>query len=262
MPTPFHHLDIAGNLLCQAALTEPLRQKLQAQRSAFLFGNTAPDVQVISGQKRRETHFFRFPVSRDMVPPWEQMLDSHPELGFPGNLAESHAAFLAGYLCHLQADWYWIQDIFLPAFGPDAPWGTFQERLYLHNVLRSHLDLHVLRTLPQETSNLLQMTEPSRWLPFVRDEDLVKWRDYISSQLQPGAEIMTIEVFAARQGLSSKDFFQLIDSEELMEEQVFLHASHQDIDQFHAKIAHENIILLSRFFSGRILLSNGAGSHH
>src|SRR5512147_2420190 len=52
VPTPIQHIILAEQLLSDATLPAPLRDELRAQRGAFLFGNTAPDVQVVSNQLR------------------------------------------------------------------------------------------------------------------------------------------------------------------------------------------------------------------
>ncbi|MFQ5410084.1 MAG: hypothetical protein ACE5FI_16875, partial [Anaerolineales bacterium] len=62
MPTPFYHLALAEALLADDKLPTDTRQLLAAQRPAFLFGHTAPDVQTVSGQLREATHFFSIPL--------------------------------------------------------------------------------------------------------------------------------------------------------------------------------------------------------
>jgi hypothetical protein len=113
VPTPFYHLSIAQELLEHAGLPGNVRLALSEQRGAFLLGNTAPDVQVVSGQDRAATHFFTLPVPPNARQPWEQMLIDHPGLAEPDDYSPARAAFLAGYLIHLQADWLWVRDIFI-----------------------------------------------------------------------------------------------------------------------------------------------------
>ena len=62
MPTPIQHLAIAEQLLRDSTLPGAIRDRLLEQRGAFLFGNTAPDVQTVSGQLRETTHFFDIPL--------------------------------------------------------------------------------------------------------------------------------------------------------------------------------------------------------
>ena len=57
MPTPVQHLAIAEQLLRDSTLPGSIRDRLLEQRGAFLFGNTAPDVQTVAENMMR-------PVSR------------------------------------------------------------------------------------------------------------------------------------------------------------------------------------------------------
>ncbi|HSO27362.1 MAG TPA: zinc dependent phospholipase C family protein, partial [Anaerolineales bacterium] len=160
MPTPFYHLSIADTLLKDSQLEPALRQFLRAQRPAFLLGHTAPDVQTISGQARRETHFFELPVERHQTPPWEKMLRLFPELEAQALGKPARTAFIAGYLCHLQADWLWILELFAPIFGPDQTWAAKNQPYFYHNVLRAYLDEQIISTLPHSTGGYLLHAVP------------------------------------------------------------------------------------------------------
>jgi hypothetical protein len=139
-------------------LSTEVRNQLHKHAGAFLLGNTAPDVQVISGQARQATHFFTLPIQSAAAPPWEAMLLEHPELMYVEHFPGSRSAFLAGYLCHLQADWIWVLTLFLPTFGPEQTWETFPRRLYLHNVLRAYLDEQVIPTLTADVVGITILT--------------------------------------------------------------------------------------------------------
>ncbi len=249
MPTPFYHLSIAEELLGNPELPKVTRIFLRKHYPAFLFGNTAPDVQVVSGQERRATHFFTLPILPTSQPAWEKLLQTYPNLSRQAGILTSQNAFLAGYLCHLQADWIWITNIFLPVFGPDLGWSTFPQRLYLHNVLRSYLDHQVLPTLPAETAQQLRRVRPQKWLPFVADAHLRAWRDYLAQQLEPGAAAKTVEVFAARQGISPQDFYDLLDSEEHMNAEVFVHLPRQRLRAYRQCLIETNLQLLRVYFN-------------
>jgi hypothetical protein len=249
MPTPFYHLSVAEELLEHPALPQSVRLALSEQLPAFLLGNTAPDVQVVSGLPREATHFFRVPILPGTRAPWIQMLASYPGLARAGDLPAAQAAFLAGYLCHLQADWQWILDIFAPVFGPTRRWSTFSQRLYLHNVLRSYLDRQIMPDLPAETAQLLKETKPERWLPFVDDAHLKEWGRYLAQQLEPGAAARTVEVFAARQRISPAEFYRLLDSESQMNAEIFSRLPRERLAQYRRKLVESNVILLKSYLS-------------
>jgi hypothetical protein len=251
VPTPFYHIRVAEDLLRHPSLDDHIRQALDTRRCIFLFGNTAPDVQVISHQPREDTHFFTLPFVQGASPAWELFLEKYGDLSDPWQMPLDHAAFIAGYLCHLQADWYWVKDIFDPIFGPSSQWGTFWHRLYLHNVLRTYLDYQVLDALSNNAGYCLDEVRPDNWLPFVEDRHLVEWRDEIFEQLQPGAVSHTVEVFAGRQGIDPEEYYRLLNSEDAMEADVFSHVSRQDLDRYRRNLLVENLRLLEIYFNGQ-----------
>ena len=247
MPTPFYHLSLAEELLSHPGLADAVRQFLETFYGEFLFGNTAPDVQVVSGQAREATHFFSLPIQVNDHPAWKCMLSEHPHLAGAGKLDAAQAAFLAGYLCHLQADWNWVMDIFAPKFGPDCTWGTFSQRLYYHNVLRSYLDLHIVDNLPAGIDTCLSQVAPANWLPFVQDRHLVDWRNFLTPQLEPGGTIQTVEVFSSRQGICAPEYYALLQSEERMEQEIFTQLPLAGVKEYNLKVLDENISFLNEY---------------
>src|SRR5258707_4786628 len=100
MPTPFTHLAAAAEILELPELASAAQAALRADWPAFLFGNTAPDVQTISGQPREATHFFSVPL-RGAPAAGPQMLARYPALAARAALPPAHGAFLCGYLAPL-----------------------------------------------------------------------------------------------------------------------------------------------------------------
>lgn len=225
-----------------------MRLLLSEHRSEFLFGNTAPDVQVVSGQPRAATHFFDLPLQPNEQPAWEKFLAANLSLSDPSKLAGAQAAFVAGYLCHLQADIYWIRQIFIPVFGRGSRWDSFPKRLYLHNVLRAYLDRKILPELA--SGACISSVLPDGWLPFVQDAHLISWRDFLTSQLHPGARIQTVEVFAARQGISPEAYYALLNSEGRLDEEIFSHLPRQALEDYRQEIVQENLSLLRKYSFG------------
>jgi hypothetical protein len=252
VPTPFYHLSVGKDLLGSSALSAPVRAFLQEQSGAFLFGSTAPDVQVISGQNRAATHFFDLPVRAGDFQPWDVMLARYPELCLVRQLGEAHAAFLAGYLCHLLADWTWVREIFIPVFGPASTWGSFRERLYLHNVLRSYLDLRLLPGLGNGLGASLEAVTPDNWLPFTADQHLVAWRELLTPQFRPGAQVLTVEVFSARQGIPVANYYALLNSEQRMQSDIFSHLNLESIESYRQNLLVESSRLLENYLAPRV----------
>jgi hypothetical protein len=248
MPTPIQHLILAEQLLRDSTLPGSLRDRLRAQRGAFLFGNTAPDVQVVSHQRREATHFFRIPF--DSTPqPHRTLFRLFPALSHARSLSAAHAAFIAGYICHLWLDSVWLRDIYLPAFGPDAPWDTWRDRLLFHNILRAWCDQNDQRQLAADTGSILAAVQPRQWLPFTADAYLREWRDHLAAQFQPGATIRTVEVFAARNRVPPADFQRVLDSPAELDRRVFAHAPREHIEAFYRTGHDEMARLIMDYFS-------------
>jgi hypothetical protein len=249
MPTPFYHISLAEELLEHQQLPVQIQRLLLTYQGEFMFGNTAPDVQVVSGQPREATHFFSLPIRPGDWLAWDRILSMYPKLAIASKLNEMQLAFVAGYLCHLQADWIWVKEIFTPIFGPKCSWGTFRQRLYYHNVLRAYLDLNIPGGLPNGMSARLSKVSPQTWLPFVKDRDLEAWRDVIVPQIQPGEAVRTVEVFSSRLGVSAHMFYDLLKSEDRMQREIFSHFSLAGVEDYKQRVLEENKSLLTNYLA-------------
>ena len=248
VPTPFYHLSIACQIQDHPSLNPKIQTMLKKHSSDFLLGKTAPDVQVVSRQAREATHFYTLPPE-DSTPAWKRLMASHPSLANSQELSPQQAVFIAGYICHLQADEQWIFDVFMPVFGPDALWADFRERLYLHNVMRAYVDQQVLATLPEDMGVKLLNSRPDNWLPFVEDKYLLEWQSHVAEQLQPDAEIQTAAVFAERQGLLPEDFTNLIESEDKMDEVIFSQMPRERLTEFRETLVAKNLQLIEEYLA-------------
>jgi hypothetical protein len=246
VPTPFYHLSVAEDLLQHSGLSVGNLEFLLEYRPAFLLGNTAPDVQTVSGQARQTTHFFDVPIIPAMQPAWEKILVAHPSLARRRQSPEG-AVFMAGYLCHLLADWLWVMEIFSPVFGPEAGWQTFRRRLYLHNILRSYLDQQILEGLTPDIGVELTGVLPRHWLPFVEDDYLFVWRDFLAQQLHPGAKVQTVEVFAARQGLEPQEYYTLLNSEKRLDQEIFDRLPRQVLQGYRQRLIEASAQLVEMY---------------
>jgi hypothetical protein len=247
VPTPFYHLHVAEALLENPGLKPSVRDIVIEHFPAFLLGNVAPDVQVISGQTRESTHFYSLPVQVNTETPWQKIQQDHPSLN-PGLISNlERRIFILGYECHLQADWFWAEQIFEPFFGPTAQWKDFRQRLYLHNVLRAYLDFRVLDEINGEVCLGLGQGLPPAWLPFVEAAHLQEWRNFIADQLKPGASIRTVDVFAKRQGISAKAYYQLISTKTEMQRQIFDFLPKQRLVEFRETVIDANLELLNKY---------------
>lgn len=251
MPTPFYHLSIADELLEGDALPGGVRGFLQEQRGAFYLGKTAPDVQSLSGQPRPETHFYHVPLL-DRTPPWVRMFHRYPQLKKVGTFSPEQAAFMAGYICHLQADVIWITDLFIPYFLPLMRYTKRRQVGFIHNVLRSWLDEQIVPNLADDVSIRMEEVRPNGWLPFVQGDHLMAWRSYIAGQLVPGAKSETVDVFAERAHMPVEAFFELMHSDERMQAEVFSVLPEQVLVEYRQKLIRANAELLQGYLSNQI----------
>lgn len=249
MPTPFYHLNLAESLLASNRLPNFVSNLLRIYRSAFLFGNIAPDVQSLSGQAREETHFFTVPATPGTLMPWDEVLTIYPSLAMIRYISSEQAIFWAGYLCHLQADWYWVQDIYWPLFGPDGVGGTLSERIYFHNIFRAYLDEQILPNLPADTGLCLASVQPNSWVPFVEDGVMNRWQIYLAEQLKPGGVVQTVNVFAERAGISPMEFRSILENQSEMENQILRYLPPNRLTRYREQIEEESCKLLVRFLS-------------
>jgi hypothetical protein len=232
MPTPVMHLTLAEEILRGRDLKPAARRLLVRQRGPFLLGNTAPDVQTVSGQARDETHFYSIPRTTDR-PAYETLFAAHPELARARRLPPARAAFVAGYIAHLVLDELWLDDIFLRYFGGQQDWGTWPERAFLHNVLRTWMDRRDLQRLNGTVAMALRTAQPRGWLPFVEDDHLKAWRDWLVEQLGPGRSVQTAEIFARRMGVPVAEVEAVLRSPQQMEARVFGRTSPAVLQSFH-----------------------------
>jgi Zinc dependent phospholipase C len=264
MPTPIQHLVIADDVLADPALPSAARASLAEQRDAFLFGAIAPDVQSVSGQTREATHFFALPppsppekrgaggdLWTDTRPAHQVMFAWYPMLVRAAELSPARAAFVAGYISHLALDELWIANVFGPHFGLEAEWGTFRERLLIHNVLRTWLDQRDQSRLNNGISESLTRVEPQGWLPFVGDEYLRVWRDLIAEELRPGATVRTVEVFAQRLHVPPAEFLRVLESPGEMQRQVFSHLPPRCVEKFYADAQEASVRSIMEYLGGR-----------
>jgi hypothetical protein len=116
-------------------------------------------------------------------------------------------------------------------------------------VLRAYLDLHILPELHPGMDVCLHHVTSAGWLPFVQDRFLNQWRDLLSPQLQPGAAAQTVEVFAARQGISVSAYYDLLESGERMQQEVFDHLPLGHVQSYRQRLLDENSQLLSHYLA-------------
>lgn len=216
------HLHIAEQIRQQAAQNGHgrLADQLAAEWPAFYLGSVAPDINAISEIRRADTHFYDIPPQpgSQAVP---EMLAQYPSLAAPGLLPPAQAVFVAAYSAHLLLDLIWLRQIVVPFFFQADHLGPPAQRRLTHFILLTYLDTLSLAALPDTAVTTLARAKPNQWLPFAPDALLVQWRDMLVDQLQPGAPVRTVEIYAGRLGMSAAEFGAALHDPAWMETHVF-----------------------------------------
>lgn len=220
MPTPFMHLRIAEQLRQRAKPGSVAHCLFDTAWPAFLLGSVAPDCQSVADLSRETTHFYRGEPG-PAEDAYALVLARYPELRNGPALTRDHGAFVAAYCTHLLYDVVWFREILIPHFAESNHWQSHQERFLAHNSLLIYLDQLALQERSPDTGPSLLAAQPKRWLPFVPDEVLVRWRDVVAAQLAPGAEIQTIAVYARRLKLAPEEYAANLANPAWMAETIF-----------------------------------------
>lgn len=242
MPTPFTHLRVASRLLADEALPPDVCALLNASRGAFLLGNIAADARVSSGISREQTHFYAYdrPVQEH---PWRLMLQQYPALVRTTRPAQR--AFVAGYVAHLTLDEVWSLEMIRPFFA-EREWASRDHRFLMLNLLLIWMDRRDYAQLEAWQREALLATTPDGWAPFIPDEELAAWRDFVGCQLPPGGESQTLAVIGERIGTSPDALRALLNSEERMNADLWAHVPPEALARVEAEmyaLARTNMLL-------------------
>jgi hypothetical protein len=121
-----------------------------------------------------------------------------------------HRVFVAAYVAHLATDEHWSRYMLKPHFG-DSEWGNnIRWRFFVLNLLMITLDERDLRTLTYEQAQVMKRCRPQEWLPFIPDDILVEWRDFVGNQI-PDASL-TLEVLSERVDKTVEELRILVDT--------------------------------------------------
>ena len=83
---------------------------------------------------------------------------------------------------------------------------------------------------------------------FIEEVHLKSWCDFLADQLKPGAPIQTVAVFASRQGISVEKYYQLLNSEDELQSQVFDYFPRQGLTAYWQIVIEKSVNLLNDYF--------------
>lgn len=245
------HLRVAQRIYDHPDLPASIKRRLEAAWAAFSLGNVAPDFQTICDVPREVAHFYELPPSRE-VEAHEKMMAVYPELADPGQLGVEHAVFIAGYRAHLLLDLRWYWEILIPCFVEADDWpADHRQRFLVHNTLLTYLDRQSRAALPEDAGPVLAAARPDGWLPFAGDGDLIRWRDMIAGQLEPGTVPATVSIYAERMRISPVVFAANLDNPDWMAGEVFRRVPIDHVLGVIDRGVDASVRLLNDYLSGR-----------
>lgn len=243
------HLQIARQLRDRATPGSAAHSLLTAAWPAFLLGSVAPDCQSVSDLARETTHFYTAQPG-PTADAYALVLERYPSLRFAPAMSAEQAAFVLGYCTHLLYDVVWFRDILIPLFAEQDHWLSHRQRFLAHNALLIHLDRQALSSLESDTGSHLRAATPRGWLPFVPDEILLRWRDEVAGQLDPGAEIQTIAVYARRLGLPAAEYAANLSDPAWMAETIFRRVPLATVEAILDAAQARSLVVLDRYLAG------------
>lgn len=132
MPSISLHISIAWDAWPQ------VRERAGDSLGAYLFGATLPDIHLMAGFRRQDTHFvdvFKEVGGREV----ERFFQAYPHLAGRDNRGPTRS-LVAGYVCHLVGDYQWVSQIYHPYFGPRSPLAREPLANLLDRTLQYELD--------------------------------------------------------------------------------------------------------------------------
>jgi hypothetical protein len=173
MPPLGMHMTLARELAAQLA-----HPALRVEAGAFYLGAAAPDIRALTRWERVRTHFFDLDNFEEQHGV-EALFAEHPQLAEARCLDGQTAAFVGGYLTHLEMDEAWIEEVYRPCFGERSPLKGTALANVLDRVLQFELDRRERddeRTVDEIREHLVCCAVEIA-TPFIERETLVRWRD-------------------------------------------------------------------------------------
>ncbi len=150
---------------------------VEGEIGCYLLGATAPDMRVMTGQDREDTHFFRIDANHEQSGV-AALLERYPEALTVRGRAR---AFVAGYLTHLTVDETWIQEVYRPYFGRESQLTDRVEANFMDRVLQFYMEQGARNDpeLLQQWYQYIFRADPGEEVQFVDLPSLHRWREVV-----------------------------------------------------------------------------------
>lgn len=212
MPTPFTHLQITHRLLEDPEIPESTHALINLYAADFYLGGVVADARP-KGKSRADTHFYHYtqPMPDN---PWREMFRHHPDLKKPKS--DAHKVFLMAYVAHLASDEYWSRHLLKPLIA-EADWGKdIYDRFKTLHLLLIHMDERDEKQMSQLIPLSLRKSSPQSWLPFMPDDVICDWRNFVADQLLTGIS-QTLHIFGSRIQIEPEQLRKMLDDTKLMQ---------------------------------------------
>ncbi|MCL0044052.1 hypothetical protein M1N24_00780 [Dehalococcoidia bacterium] len=182
MPNPFAHIDIA--MYGAAALVCP---PICDDLGSYLLGSCSPDIRIITGNSRDETHFAPL-TNQEIGAGAKRMFRTYPNLTDIANLPGKTQAFIAGYVSHLIADEVWIIKVYRPYFDNRK---LFQNQM-VANVMDRALQLEMDREAMDRHNGMkwvvphIEDAHVGIQVDFLPVETLMKFEQWLGNTIHRG----------------------------------------------------------------------------
>ena len=255
MPTPFMHLHIAEQLCNHPRLQPGTGELFHTHLPALQLGSVVADFQAICDVKRVSTHFYEVPPTHNLTP-YARMFEKFPTLAHTRQLGPDRAVLVAAYAAHLLFDIKWYNEVLEPFFFRPVKWtASRRNRFMVHNTLLSYLDREAYAALTMTTSASLGAGEPAGWLPFADPTHAKRWQALLVEQLEPGAAIQTVEIYAKRLKIPPQQFADQLNDPQWMSDNVFRRAPLDAVRQTLSSAVDESLELVTEYLAPLCRLS-------
>lgn len=160
------------------ALTRLGCDDLEDEIGCYLLGSTAPDIRIMTGRPREETHFFDLKQDHEIsgIP---RLFETYPHLP---RLTGRPRAFVSGYLTHLAVDETWIDEVYRPYFGSGSGLGGGLEADLMDRLLQFHMDRgeRMDRDRFKAFYDYIFAADPGEEVGFIDPPTLTRWREVVT----------------------------------------------------------------------------------
>lgn len=208
---------------------------LEEHLGCYLLGSTSPDIRVITGRSRAETHFYDV-NAEDVTSGIPKLLEAHPHLV---RLQGRPRAFLSGYITHLATDELWIEQVYRPYFGRNSVLNGTLEANVMDRVLQFYMDSkeRVDRDRFKAFYEYIFQADPGDEVKFIDLPTLHRWREVVGNILNQdptweGFRSFAVRRFVGRSEVNDEQVRALFESLPEVLERTLKHVSPERVAAF------------------------------